>query len=166
MKPVATSPEQLTSQVHRLSFASPRLENPGCLAPGEDVKRSNPAMFVTTDARSATNPIAPSVPQEVVCLTFAAGDVCPASSLRTGAIRCIGLQCALAHSPSLEDLPNEVLFHIMGFLDVNDLLSTSRVSIDYLPLARIKSTFLLTFWDHPRDLVGLVLIARRLGNPD
>ncbi|EXA47673.1 hypothetical protein FOQG_04230 [Fusarium oxysporum f. sp. raphani 54005] len=128
MKPVATSPEQLTSQVHRLSFASPRLESAGCLAPGEDVNRSYPAMFVTTDARSAASPIAPSVPQEVACLTFAAGDVCPGSSLRTSAVGCTRLQSALLLSPSLEDLPNEVLFHIMGFLDVNDLLSTSRTS--------------------------------------
>ncbi|KAF4961298.1 hypothetical protein FGADI_316 [Fusarium gaditjirri] len=128
MKPVATSPEQLTSQVHRLSFASPCLENAGCLAPGEDVNRSYPAMFVTTDARSAASPIVPSVPQEVACPTFATGDVCPGSSLRTSAVSCIRLQSALLLPPSLEDLPNEVLFHIMGFLDVNDLLSTSRTS--------------------------------------
>ncbi|KAF5583257.1 f-box domain protein [Fusarium subglutinans] len=127
MKPVATSPEQLTSQVHGLSYGSPRLENAGCLAPGEDVNRSYPAMFVTTDARSAASPIAPSIPREVACLTFATGDVCPGSSLRTSAVSCIRLQNALL-SPSLEDLPNEVLFHIMGFLDVNDLLSTSRTS--------------------------------------
>lgn len=33
---------------------------------------------------------------------------------------------------SFEELPNEVLFHILGFLDVSDLLSASRVgdSID------------------------------------
>lgn len=36
--------------------------------------------------------------------------------------------------PALDVLPNEVLLHILGFLDVSDLLSTSRVSqhCDYL----------------------------------
>jgi F-box associated protein len=29
---------------------------------------------------------------------------------------------------SLSDLPNEILFHILSFLDVSDLLTTSRVS--------------------------------------
>jgi hypothetical protein len=29
----------------------------------------------------------------------------------------------------LSDLPNEILFHILGFLDVGDLLATSRVSV-------------------------------------
>jgi len=32
-------------------------------------------------------------------------------------------------SASLSNLPNEILFHILGFLDVSDLLSTSRVSV-------------------------------------
>lgn len=31
--------------------------------------------------------------------------------------------------PMLSELPNEVLLHILGYLDVNDLLSTSRVGI-------------------------------------
>lgn len=30
--------------------------------------------------------------------------------------------------PSLEQLPVEILLHVLGFLDVDDLLSTSRVS--------------------------------------
>ncbi|PFH60124.1 hypothetical protein XA68_11452 [Ophiocordyceps unilateralis] len=30
--------------------------------------------------------------------------------------------------PCLQSLPNEILLHILGFLDVNDLLSTSRTS--------------------------------------
>ncbi|KAF4335981.1 f-box domain protein [Fusarium beomiforme] len=128
MEPVATSPEQLTSQVHGLSFASPHLVNPGCLSTGEAAKRSNPTMLVTTDARSAASPIIPSVPQVVASPNFATGDVCPGSSLRTSAASCIGLQGAHLQSACLEDLPNEVLFHIMGFLDVNDLLSTSRTS--------------------------------------
>jgi len=34
----------------------------------------------------------------------------------------------------LDDLPNEVLLHILGFLDVNDLLATSRVSAANFPL--------------------------------
>lgn len=31
-------------------------------------------------------------------------------------------------TPSIAELPNEILFHVLGFLDVSDLLSTSRVS--------------------------------------
>ncbi|KAG5806133.1 hypothetical protein H9Q74_005759 [Fusarium xylarioides] len=84
MKPVATSPEQLTSQVHRLSFASPRLEDAGCLAPGEDVNRSYPAMFVTTDARSAASPIAPSIPQEDKCCQLYQTAECPPFALPRG----------------------------------------------------------------------------------
>lgn len=32
--------------------------------------------------------------------------------------------------PALDGLPNEILFHILEFLDVNDVLSTSRVSFE------------------------------------
>ena len=42
-----------------------------------------------------------------------------------------GLPLCLARSartPSFPDLPNEVLFEILGHLDVSDLLATSRVS--------------------------------------
>lgn len=37
-------------------------------------------------------------------------------------------------SPTLQDLPTEVLLHILSFLEVSDLLSTSRVSLPRLPL--------------------------------
>jgi hypothetical protein len=36
---------------------------------------------------------------------------------------------AITTALSLSDLPNEILFHILGFLDVGDLLVTSRVSM-------------------------------------
>ncbi|KAL1898474.1 hypothetical protein Sste5346_003377 [Sporothrix stenoceras] len=35
---------------------------------------------------------------------------------------------------SLDDLPNEVLLHILGFLDVNDILATSRIRATLPPL--------------------------------
>jgi hypothetical protein len=35
---------------------------------------------------------------------------------------------SLQYSPCLELLPNELLLHVLGFLDVSDLLATSRVS--------------------------------------
>ena len=34
---------------------------------------------------------------------------------------------------SLDELPNEVLMHILGFLDVSDLLATSRVRLPLFP---------------------------------
>lgn len=36
------------------------------------------------------------------------------------------------NSTHLDDLPNEILLHILGYLDVNDLLFTSRVSRPWL----------------------------------
>lgn len=36
--------------------------------------------------------------------------------------------CRRDPAPNLSDLPNEILLHILGYLDVCDLLSTSRVS--------------------------------------
>lgn len=35
----------------------------------------------------------------------------------------------LDSSNGIEELPNEVLLHVLGYLDVNDLLATSRVSL-------------------------------------
>ncbi|KAI9150267.1 hypothetical protein HJFPF1_10026 [Paramyrothecium foliicola] len=35
------------------------------------------------------------------------------------------------HPPRLELLPNEILLHVLGFLDVNDLLATSRFLKDF-----------------------------------
>lgn len=36
--------------------------------------------------------------------------------------------------PTLQELPTEVLLHILGFLEVSDLLSTSRVSLPGVPV--------------------------------
>ncbi|PHH80650.1 hypothetical protein CDD83_3678 [Cordyceps sp. RAO-2017] len=38
-------------------------------------------------------------------------------------------RCRPPRPPPLERLPNEVLLHILGFLDVDDLLSASRVRV-------------------------------------
>lgn len=44
-------------------------------------------------------------------------------------------QCPAGANGFLSDLPNELLLHILGYLDVNDLLSTSRVGFSpLLPL--------------------------------
>lgn len=44
--------------------------------------------------------------------------------------------------PSLDVLPNEVLFNVLGFLDVCDLLATSRVSPSLLSLSRPEALLL------------------------
>jgi hypothetical protein len=134
MKPVATSSGQLTSHVHQLSLASPRSENPSYLALTDHGKTISTSMFVATDARLAIDPMYPSLLRATSCPASPGAEVHHVSPVNPSVASSAKLQGALAQSPSLETLPNEVLFHIMGFLDVNDLLSTSRVSIDCPPL--------------------------------
>ncbi|KAF4998336.1 hypothetical protein FGRMN_3216 [Fusarium graminum] len=134
MKPVATSSSQLTSQEHRVFLAPPCSEDPGCLALSENGKTPSTSMFVTTDAQLVTDPICPSYSQEAAYRVPAVAKDCPTSPLSTDIAGGVKLQGPLTQSPSLENLPNEVLFHIMGFLDVNDLLSTSRFLDDWRDL--------------------------------
>ncbi|KAM0343475.1 hypothetical protein ACHAPU_008506 [Fusarium lateritium] len=130
MKPVATSSGQLTSQVHRPSLAPPCSENPGCLALSDDGRTPNVSMSVATDAQLVTGPICPSLSREATYPVSSVPKARPISPLSTGLASGVKLQGPPTQSPSLENLPNEVLFHIMGFLDVNDLLSTSRNQAD------------------------------------
>jgi hypothetical protein len=139
MKPVATSSGQLTSQVHHLSLASPRSENPSCLALADHGKTLSTSLFVTTDARLAIDPMYPSLLRETSCPASPGAEVGHVSPVNPSVANSAELPGALTQSPSLENLPNEVLFHIMGFLDVNDLLSTSRVSIDCPPFTSTYS---------------------------
>ncbi|KAF5678858.1 f-box domain-containing protein [Fusarium heterosporum] len=131
MKPVATPSGQLTSQEHRAFLAPPYSENPGCLVLSDNGKTPSASMFVTTDAQLVTDPICPSCPQEAAYPVSSVVKDRPASPISTGIAGGVKLQGLLTQSPSLENLPNEVLFHIMGFLDVNDLLSTSRFLDDW-----------------------------------
>lgn len=140
MKVVATSSDQVTSQVDQMSAVSPRCGNANCLALAEDGKSPSPATSVITDARSDVTPVNSSLAWEA---TYPASSImgnCSISSLLRSTKSGIGLPEAMVDHHSLEDLPNEVLFHIMGFLDVNDLLSTSRVSSDHPLSERTQST--------------------------
>jgi hypothetical protein len=122
-----------------MSLASPHHENPDCLALAEDGKATSPATSVITEARSDITPWNSSLLLEVPAASSTIG-TCSASPLLRSTEGKVRLPEAIARRPSLEDLPNEVLFHVMGFLDVNDLLSTSRVSSHHLLLATTQST--------------------------
>jgi hypothetical protein len=139
MEPVATSSSQLTSQVHQLSPASPCSENPSYLALTDHGKTLSASMSVTTDARLAIDPMYPNLLRQISCPASPGAEVQHVSPVNPSVVSSAKLQGALTQSPSLENLPNEVLFHIMGFLDVNDLLSTSRVSIDCPPFTSTYS---------------------------
>ncbi|EEU38313.1 uncharacterized protein NECHADRAFT_91410 [Fusarium vanettenii 77-13-4] len=128
MKPVATSSDQLTSQTRRLSLLSPPSDDPGSLVPVEDGKPFSPAIPVVADAQPAAMSMIPSLPQEAACpaswhsnaglVTQAEGsECCSGGNVRT-----------VLDPPCLESMPNEVLFQIMGCLDVSDLLSASRTN--------------------------------------
>lgn len=142
MKPVATSSDQLTSQTRRLSLLSPPSGDPGSLVPVEDGKPFSPAAIsVVADAQPAAMSMLPSLPQQEAAY--------PASSHSNAGlvIQAEGSECcsggnvrAVLDPPCLESMPNEVLFQIMGFLDVSDLLSASRVSIDRPKLASVLSS--------------------------
>lgn len=67
----------------------------------------------------------------------------------------------------LADLPNEVLFHILGFLDVSDLLATSRVSqpaLCCLTTAVSPTVFLLAqglrrpLWESVLPAISLLIL--------
>lgn len=68
---------------------------------------------------------------------LAAGDALSASSTKLPSPKYEGLAVKSAGRDAkvtLVVLPNEVLLHVLGFLDVSDLLATSRVSaILFLP---------------------------------
>ena len=136
MEAVATSSDQVTSQVDQMSAVSSRYGNANCLALAEDGKSPSPATSVITDARSDVTPVVTPVKSSLAWeATYPASSImgnCSISSLLRSTKSGIGLPEAMVEHHSLEDLPNEVLFHIMGFLDVNDLLSTSRVSSYHL----------------------------------
>ncbi|KAH7161612.1 hypothetical protein EDB81DRAFT_349933 [Dactylonectria macrodidyma] len=104
MEHAAPRTDQLISQMHSLPFSSPCLDSPGfSMAPILSQEADLPASS-DADAVLAHHPIA-----------WHDG---PRHGLE-------GIQPVPLH---LEHLPNEVLFHILGFLDVGDLLSTSRTS--------------------------------------
>ncbi|CEI68810.1 unnamed protein product [Fusarium venenatum] len=127
MSAVATSPGQVTSQVHQMPLTSPHHEKPDCLALNEDGRASSPATSLITDARPDIAPMNPNFYPEVPPNSLIVG-TSPVSLFFGGNESRVRLPEAIIQHQSLEDLPNEVLFHIMGFLDVNDLLSTSRTS--------------------------------------
>jgi hypothetical protein len=52
---------------------------------------------------------------------------------------------SLQYSPCLELLPNELLLHVLGFLDVSDLLATSRATYPPVLLLAIASLALTGF---------------------
>lgn len=144
MKPVATSSDQLTSQTRRLSLLSPPSDDPGSLVPVEDGKPFSPAIPVVADAQPAAMSTIPSLLQEAACPASShsnAGLVTQAE----GSEGCSGNVRAVLDPPCLESMPNEVLFQIMGFLDVSDLLSASRVSIDRPKSASVLSYLWLVF---------------------
>jgi hypothetical protein len=122
-----------------MSLASPHHENPNCLVLNEDGRAPSPATSLVTDARpdiASMDPnFYPGVPPDSSIVGTS-----PVSVFFSSTGGKVGLPEAIVQHQSLEDLPNEVLFHIMGFLDVNDLLSTSRVSGPHPPLAKTYST--------------------------
>lgn len=136
MNAVATSPDQVIPQVHQLSLASPRHENPNRLALTQDNLASSAIVDARSDLTSMNSSLLPDVPYLASSIT---GTFTVSLLPRNieGRTRPPG---AITQYHSLEDLPNELLFHIMGFLDVNDLLSTSRVSNNCLLLERTRST--------------------------
>ena len=123
-----------------MSAMSPRCGNANCLALTEDGKSPSSATSVITDARSDVTPVNSGLAWEAAYPASSIMANCSISSLLGSTKSGIRLPEAVVQHQSLEDLPNEVLFHIMGFLDVNDLLSTSRVSSDHLLSARTQST--------------------------
>ncbi|KAG5662961.1 hypothetical protein KAF25_000897 [Fusarium avenaceum] len=172
MKPVATSSGQLTSHVHQLSLGSPRSENPSYLALTDHGKTISTSMFVATDARLSIDPMDPSLLRATSCPSFQEAGVHCVSPVNPSVTSSAILQGAVAQSPSLENLPNEVLFHIMGFLDVNDLLSTSRTShllrdisqapvLHYYRLQRVRTDLPSRLWSPSRPSLA-DLIARHI----
>ncbi|KAF5025765.1 hypothetical protein F66182_2098 [Fusarium sp. NRRL 66182] len=172
MKPVATLPDQLTSQTRRLSLALPRPENPACLAPDGDSKTSNHATSVANDAQPAATPMAPGLERESAYPVSSVVGICSVSSLKTAVGGGVKLQGVVTQSPSLEVLPNEVLFHIMGFLDISDLLSTSRTShllrdisrdpvLHHYRLRQVRSDLSSLLWSRSRPSLA-DLIARSI----
>ncbi|KAF4966229.1 hypothetical protein FSARC_6114 [Fusarium sarcochroum] len=172
MNPVATSPDQLTSQAHRLSPALPRPENPGCLPLAEDGKASSLATFAATDAQPADTSMKLSISREANCSASSIVDTRFVSPQGQGTVTSVGLYVGLAQSLSLENLPNEVLFNIMGFLDVSDLLSTSRTShllrdisrapvLHHYRLQRVRSDLPSLLWSPTRPSLA-DLIARSI----
>ncbi|KAF4972777.1 hypothetical protein FZEAL_9518 [Fusarium zealandicum] len=173
MKPVATSPDHLTPQTHRLSLLSPRHDDPGCLAPAENGRTFSPAILAVTDAQPASISMIPSPQREAAGPTFCDVDICPVTQ-REGFVRGSGstAQGIVPSPPCLENMPNEVLFHIMGFLDVSDLLVTSRTShllrdisrapvLHHYRLRRVRSDLPFLLWSPCRPSLA-DLIARSI----
>ncbi|ESU11307.1 hypothetical protein FGSG_05358 [Fusarium graminearum PH-1] len=171
MNAVATSPGQVTSQVNQMSLASPHDEKPGCLALDEHGRAPSPATSLITDARPDVAPMDPSFCPEVPPASSVVGTSPVSLFLRStgGKVR---LSETMVQYQSLEDLPNEVLFHIMGFLDVNDLLSTSRTShllrdisqapiLHHYRLLRVRTDLTSRLWSPSRPSLA-DLIARSI----
>ncbi|KAF4469025.1 F-box domain-containing [Fusarium albosuccineum] len=170
MKPVATSSDQLTSQTRHLSLSSPRCDDPSYSVPAEDGGTFSPATLAAAGAQPAVISAVPSLQQEIAC---------PGSSpcLVAQPSGCDGdsgesFHRVLPGPPSFEDLPNEVLFHIMGFLDVDDLLSTSRTNhllrdisrapvLHHCRLRRVRSDLPSLLWSPSRPSLA-DLIARSI----
>ncbi|RGP76121.1 f-box domain-containing [Fusarium sporotrichioides] len=171
MNTVATSPGQVTSQVHQMSLASPHHKKPDCLALDKDGRAPSPATSRITDARPGAALVNPRSCSEVPPTSSAVG-TSPVSLFLRSSEGKIRLPEAIVQYQSLEDLPNEVLFHIMGFLDVNDLLSTSRTShllrdisqapiLHHYRLLRARKDLTLRLWSPSRPSLA-DLIARSI----
>ncbi|KAM5371337.1 hypothetical protein ACJZ2D_008035 [Fusarium nematophilum] len=169
MKPVATSSDQLTSQTRRLSLCSPRPDDPGSLALAEGERAFSPASVAAADAQPPVASMVPSLPREVARPAFPDVHVLVAETDLCGVV---GVRGVLPRPTCLENLPNEVLFHIMGFLDVSDLLSTSRTShllrdisrapvLHHYRLRRVRTDLPSLLWSPSRPSLA-DLIARSI----
>lgn len=104
---------QLISQTHRLSLSSPvHVPVTDDTTQAMGTRHLSPAVYAVADAQPAE-------------ISHYAGFT---HASPTSPDACLQEQ-TLTRLSHLEQLPNEVLFHILGFLDVNDLLSTSRVGV-------------------------------------
>lgn len=124
MEPAATPSDQLISQTHRLSLSSLSSDTPSNAGPTPGMDAFSPAMAVATDAQPVDEMVPNSLQTALsICLESDALHVYQ----HFGNDNDGHSRGAASHVLLLEDLPNEVLSHILGFLDVCDLLSVSRV---------------------------------------
>lgn len=92
----------------------------------------DPVVDVVTDAQPSTMTIVPTLQRTALpALDEVGSRSAEPWCLEFNSCGSCGQVFELPHvsprQPTLEGLPNEVLFHILGFLDVDDLLSASRV---------------------------------------
>lgn len=116
----AMQAEQLITQTRDLTLSSELSENDaGESSPGPTYAPAEPVAIdaVVAAAQQVLETASPKGPrtESVKGRNSSTGNEPPATAEQASA--------------SLPDLPNEVLMHILSFLDVNDLLSTSRVSV-------------------------------------